>query len=67
MKVIKAKFKPKSLENLPGILVQNCMNGGIYNFVYAYTLGDGSEYYEPDDINFPSSNPINILDLEIIK
>lgn len=67
MKRIKVKFKPRNRDKYHGVLIENCTKGDVYNFIYAYTLEDGSEYYEPCDINFPDSTPINILDLELIE
>ena len=55
-------FAPRDIDNFPNNLVK--LSGETFNFEEAYTLTNGDEYYQPVDIKFPSSTPVNILDLE---
>jgi hypothetical protein len=57
---VKLIFKPKS-EDLPEVLLA-CASKE-YNFRYCYTM-KGEKFYEPDDINFPSSNPVGLSELK---
>lgn len=62
---IKARFKPRDISKVCSRLKETCMNDKYYDFIFAYTLDDGSIYYEPIDKNFPSSIPVDLRDLAI--
>ena len=62
MKIIKAKFKPRPGSNFPRREL-NCANQ-TFDFIFAFKLKNGSRHWEPVDILFPSSIPIDERDLE---
>jgi len=63
--VVRAKFKPRFPDKWDNKTIDSCVNDKTYQFRYAYTLNNGDIYWEPDDLRFPSSNPVNQKDLII--
>jgi len=63
---MKAKLKPLDSNKYSTKIIESCFKNKVFNFEYAFTL-NGIEYYEPIDINFPSSNPVPLHDLEVVE
>jgi hypothetical protein len=62
---VEAKLKPRDIETLSGRVIESCLKDELFIFKYAFTLENDSIFYEPFDINFPSSTPIDLRDLDI--
>lgn len=63
---IKAEFSPRKPELWDSKMIECCFNKKkLYDFVFAYELENGEQFWEPTDENFPTSKPISELDLII--
>lgn len=58
--LMKAKLKQKTKISYKDVL---CRLTGFYNFKFAFKIGN-EKYFEPIDMNWPSSTPIRESDLD---
>jgi len=66
IKIIMAQFKPRNVNDWDARTLEICQKNKLFQFKFAYKIKQVG-YWEPDDINWPGSNPICELDLKIIN
>lgn len=67
-KITKAKYKPRPEIEISNRLKESrCVDSQYFDFIFAFILDDGLRFWEPVDIAFPGSDPINERDLEFKK
>jgi hypothetical protein len=62
-----AKFTPRNSDSWGNRTIELCAKRKLFVFKFAYSIGKNEVFYETVDPNWPGTEVISILDLELLK